>query len=305
VGEDAGEIFAAVSAVPPLIGALTNHNEWRIQTLHHLKQADDLELISAWSPTFLLRLFEGEDTQELWPRLKVISCWASGASAEFSQSLQSLFPHAAIEPKGLMSTEAAITTPDSAGDPVLTDSSFFEFRTDSKLLLESELESGETYEVVATTASGLYRYCTGDMVTYEGRNPYGRAILQFVGRAGIVSDMVGEKLTESFVDSCLKGVSGFRMLVPNVEKDGYTLILEQDEANEAILETIESALKNNPQYAYAQKLGQLKPLKALSIRNPWKHYEHHQSKQGIRLGDIKPVALRSEHHWEKLFGNQA
>lgn len=304
IGEAAASIIAQVSAVPPSIGELTDHDEWRKQTLHYLRQASDLELLSAWSPTFLLRLFEGEPTSSLWPRMKVISCWTGGASAEFSGMLQPMFPHVVIEPKGLMSTEAAVTIPDSEGNPVLVDAGFTEFRRGSSVILCDELQPGCEYEVVVTTASGLYRYCTGDIVRFEGRNQTGRSILRFLGRQGLVSDLVGEKLTESFVAHCLQDIVGFCMLVPNGSGDGYSLVTDRS-APEISIETAEKRLMENPQYAYARTLGQLKALASVQVSNPWERYEHYQVEQGVRLGDIKPVALRGERHWVQWFGGRS
>jgi len=303
VGEKAGKIFAEVCAVPASVGQLADYDEWRKQTLHYLKQASELELISAWSPTFLLQLFEGETKGNLLPNLKVISCWADGVSAEYAKALQQLFPHAKIEPKGLMSTEAAITIPDEHGHPVLAEVGFFEFLSGNSVLLESELESEHEYEVVVTTASGLYRYCTGDIVRYIGRNHAGRAVLRFIGRIGLVSDLVGEKLTESFVATCFREIAGYWMLVPNVMGDGYTFVADQT-IRLPDINVLEIRLMKNPQYAYARNLGQLKPLTALPVRNLWCYYEQHQAAQGVRLGDIKPVALRTERHWVNLFKSQ-
>ncbi len=184
-------------ATTPHVSEIADIDEWRRQTIHYLKQASDLEFISAWSPTFILRLFEGENTQKLWPNLKVISCWADGISANFIPNLKTLFPHAKIEAKGLMSTEVAVTVPDESGLPVLSEYGFFEFFSKEKVLSEQELEHNQQYEVIATTASGLYRYATGDVVEYQGRNNHNRPILKFLGRQAIESDLVGEKLTET------------------------------------------------------------------------------------------------------------
>ena len=70
-----------------------------------------------------------------------------------------------------------------------------------------ELIAGTQYEVVMTTSGGLYRYRTGDCVVCEGfadKLP----VLRFSGRRGLTCDIVGEKLHESFVLSCLKDVRG-------------------------------------------------------------------------------------------------
>src|SRR5262249_8411298 len=40
----------------------------------------------------------------IWPKLHLISCWAHGNAALALAGLQSCFPHAAIQPKGLLAT---------------------------------------------------------------------------------------------------------------------------------------------------------------------------------------------------------
>jgi hypothetical protein len=58
---------------------------------------------------------------------------------------------------------------------------------------------------VLTTGGGLYRYRLGDVVEVVGfhrRCP----MLRFLGRSGAVSDLVGEKLDESFVAAALDRV---------------------------------------------------------------------------------------------------
>lgn len=300
LGEDAGRALLEISAVPFDVGEISDHRQWRETTLHHLRQASDLELMSVWSPTFLLRLFEGEDAEGNWPALKVISCWADAASAAYIPELQAMFPQAVIEPKGLMSTEAAVTVPDDDGRPLLCRSGFFEFRNDEGIFLEHELQRGNAYEVIATTASGLYRYRTGDMVVFEGRSVSGQARLRFIGREGLVSDLVGEKLTERFVAQCLHGLGVRSLLVPTVSGDGYLLVGET--VTEADAAQVDATLSSNPQYAYARKMLQLKPLRYLKVDNLWEIYVRHQTAAGIRLGDIKPVTLRPEPEWAERFG---
>jgi hypothetical protein len=270
LGEIAASVLAEVSAVPLEVAAITDVAKWRDETLRHLAAARDLELISVWSPTFLLRLLDDlDDPVALWPRLKVVSCWASAASKPFAEELAARLPHATLEPKGLLSTECVVTVgragvlagrrggvpPPTRGAgtapirparrrrDMLTPHGFFEF---------------EGEEVIATTASGLYRYRTGDLLR-DG---------QFIGRKGIVSDLVGEKLTEPFVAKCLENVRGY--LFP--EGTGYVLAAEVP----VNAEDIERRLCENPHYAYARRLGQLAPLRVTHVR----------------LDMAKPIALR-------------
>ena len=88
-----------------------------------------------------------------------------------------------LQGKGLLSTEAVITVPSDCGDPQLSaDSNFYEFRRDNgQIYLADELLSGETYSVIVTTNSGLYRYQTDDLVLCTGHTPEGLPQLRFAG----------------------------------------------------------------------------------------------------------------------------
>lgn len=301
LGERAGYVLYQQTAVPFSVSDIQDISVWRAQTREYLRAAHDLELISAWSPTFLLRLLaDFPDTRELWPDLKVVSCWTSGPSHRYVKDIRRLFPHAVIEPKGLLSTEAVVTVPDLTGQPALACPGFFEFAQNGQVLLDSELALNAEYEVMVTTASGLYRYMTGDRVRYDGCNSDGRPLLEFIGRDALTSDLVGEKLTEAFVGKCLEMIPGFAMLVPDVTRPGYVLISEHDVGPD-ILSLLDNHLGINPQYAYARKIGQLAPPRALKCRSPLLIVEKVMRQRGVRLGDVKPTALRSEEFWLGLF----
>lgn len=301
LGEVAGTVLANRTAVPFSVGALQDVDHWREQTLACLKAADDLEIISVWSPGFLLRLLEDiPDPVQCWPRLKVVSCWASAHAQQGAEQLGRLLPHATIQPKGLLSTEAVVTTPDAAGQPLLVPHGFVEFVRDGEMLLEHELTEGREYEVLVTTASGLYRYQTGDRVRHTGYTEQGRPMLEFMGRNSLSCDLVGEKLTEAFVARCLNAIPGFALLVPDVEHPGYVLVSTVPLTTSQLAQ-VEGALCANPQYAYARKLGQLGPLRAIRQPRAFAMVEQVMLERGVRLGDIKPLALRTENFWLLLF----
>lgn len=305
LGEVAGAVLASRTAVPFVVGAIQNIDLWREQTLACLRAADDLEIISVWSPSFLLRLLEDiPDPVACWPRLKVVSCWASGHAREGAGQLGRLLPHTTIQPKGLLSTEAVVTTPDAAGRPILVPHGFVEFADQDRLLLEHELREGEEYEVLVTTASGLYRYRTGDRVCHAGHTEHGRPILEFVGRNSLSCDLVGEKLVEAFVARCLGGIPGFALLVPDVAHPGYVLVSTVALAAGQLAQ-VEAALSANPQYAYARKLGQLAPLRTICQPRALAMVEQVMLQRGVRLGDIKPLALRAEAFWLQVLGHDA
>jgi hypothetical protein len=304
LGATAAALLEEVTAVPFAVAAIPDVARWRSETLRHLTAAIDLELVSVWSPTFLLQLLDRvEEPRVLWPDLKVVSCWANGASKRFAEVLAARLPQAHMQPKGLLSTETVVTVPDDEERPALTAHGFFEFEREGRVYLADDLVGGAVYEVVVTTASGLYRYRTGDLVYYEGLSGCGRPVLRFVGRGSLVSDLVGEKLTEPFVDECLAAVAGFRLLVPEPDGTGYVLLTEAGSAVD--VEDIERRLCENPQYAYARRLGQLKVLRLLPIPRLFERYAQARVEQGIRLGDVKPTALRNESAWIARLGRRS
>jgi hypothetical protein len=288
-------------AVPFSTASVSDVSEWRAQTLESLRGASGLELISVWSPTFLLRLLKDlPDPRQIWPNLKIVSCWDSGPSSRYAAILAEKLPHARIEPKGLLSTETVTTVPNSAGQPVLSKFGFYEFLQGSEGFLQSELAIDETYELVVTTASGLYRYRTGDLVRYSGRDAANAPILEFVASALSCCDLVGEKLTEAFVSRCIAHLPTSALLIPDVEHPGYVLVSD-NLLDSASVSRVEKALQDNPQYAYARKLEQLSPLRAITASSSNRIVEQHYLAQGTRLGDIKPLCLRRDAFWLPLF----
>ena len=238
------------------------------------------------------------DTPSLWPDLQLISTWTHGSAARFLAELRQLFPHADLQGKGLLATEGVVSLPlnDFAYPVLAANSGFFEFLDDTgRSQLAHETVSGQEYEVVMSVP-GLYRYRNGDRVRvrgWAGAAPQ----LEFVGRGGLASDLVGEKLSESFVCECLKDLQGFAMLAPSLKPaPHYQLFVEK--ADVALREDIEMSLKDNPQYAYARALGQLGPLELISVRQPMRRYQARALAGGQRLGDIKPPSLRPETDWE-------
>jgi len=248
---------------------------------------------------------EHQDTKILWPNLRLVSCWADAASLPYYEQLAVRLAHSQFEPKGLISTESVVTVPNGHGELQLSaDHGFFEFLAgDGYCLLANALTKGSEYEVILTTAGGLYRYRTGDLVRCNGYNN-GVPSLSFVGRGNLTSDLVGEKLTESFVVQCLHGIQGFRMLIPALDPEPH-YVLVTDVTSEtscvALADQVEEQLRVNPQYAYARDIGQLGKLHVHRADNPLDSYTERTSQMQPRLGDIKVPALRPEPDWLQTF----
>jgi len=210
-------------------------------------RAAELEgLYAAWQG----KAFTEQDTsgrtlyEAIWPHLQLISCWAYSNAAHAIPYLKAYFPHAVIQPKGLLATEAFVSFPFSPIHPPsdathlrhlgqVEDASalsllshFFEFeeveetsqadRTDQAALpikLAHELEVGRKYSVIVTTGGGLYRYRLNDLI--EVVDFYHQCpLIRFIGRQSKVVDLCGEKLNEEFVRTVVTDILTKRQLNP-------------------------------------------------------------------------------------------
>ncbi len=295
-----GSYIGALLAVPPSVAAIHDISEWRKTTLASLCAAEDLTLISIWSPTFLLELLRDTDVSpaEMWPALDTISCWTDASSRPFARALAEKFSGVHMQGKGLLATEGVVTIPLEACEyPVLAiESGFFEFIDDAGCVrLCDEVQTGEEYQVLITNHAGLYRYAIGDRVRVRGwfhKTP----TLEFVGRDSLASDLCGEKLTDAFVTETIAGVTGFAMLVPDAGRHPcYRLILDaavhSSEQALFIARGMDDRLQRNPQYRYARELGQLGPVKPALMEDPLQRFHQSAAAAGKRLGDIKVPAL--------------
>ncbi|MEO6755128.1 MAG: GH3 auxin-responsive promoter family protein [Chthoniobacteraceae bacterium] len=255
------------------------------------------------------------DAPALWPRLQVISCWGDAHAALALADLRQHVPHADIQRKGLLATEAFVSIPFCGQHPVSVTSHFFEFADACDVVrLAHELRAGESYKVIVTTGGGLWRYRLGDFVEVDGFIA-ATPSLRFIGRGNSASDLCGEKLTETFVTHAIEASCAslgctprFAMLAPERAADdhwSYTLFAEGDLPPE-LPARFDDELRANPHYALCRDLGQLGPLRCFQITSG--AYETFCTvclAAGQRHGDIKPRALSSRTDWRKHFGRSA
>lgn len=247
----------------------------------------------------------------LWPRLRIVSCWGDGQAALATVDLQRLMPHAVIQPKGLLATEAFVSFPFGGRHPIAVTSHFYEFASATgETLLAHELRPGETYSVIVTTGGGLWRYRLGDLVevdAFVGATPS----LRFLGRGGSVSDLCGEKLAEHFVTSAIEAACAtcgfaprFAMLAPDADAVGrwsYTLFAE-GEIPPDLARYLDRELRRNPHYALCRDLGQLGPLRSFQTTDgACQTFCAALVSEGRRLGEIKPQALSPRSNWASQF----
>ena len=267
----------------------------------------------------------------IWEKLSLVSCWSDSDSYEiFIKLKEKLNPNKKninlkFQGKGLMSTECIVSFPlenVKNGSVAAYNSFFYEFiqvsydklgNRSPKLL--DELELGERYCVVVTTNAGLYRYNTNDIVEVTGFY-HKIPIVKFVGRINNFSDIVGEKLKNSFVEKQVlttleeNNIKGeFLLFAPVRNETGeifYTLFLEiKKEVRKFNWKQIENEINSSLckafHYEYAYKLGQLGKVRVFLIeKDGLKTYTAEKSKKQ-KIGDIKYRLLDKNFGWENKF----
>jgi hypothetical protein len=342
LGAGRRRLAAAVMAVPSTVGRAKSLEAFRYETLLHLLRCRELRLISVWHPSFLTLLLDAlpslwdklltdlangtdlisryprraEELRDsnpckpgtLWPSLRIISCWGDGAATPALNNLRERFPHALLQPKGLIATEAFVTLPFESRYPLAVESHFFEFiDSEGRILPAEALNEEQEYQVVVTTAGGLWRYQLADRVKVTGfmeKTP----TLKFLGRGENVSDRFGEKLSEAFVAEALREVLGpefpaFTLLAPDEDDLGwrYTLYVE-GAARSHWADNLDRVLRKNPHYANCRELGQLLALRVFLVTEKgFGIFASRQALNGIRLGDIKPAFLSRIGGWSRIF----
>ena len=271
------------------------------------------------------------DYSVIWEKLSLVSCWADSDSYEIFIKLKEKLnfdkknTHLKFQGKGLMSTDCIVSFPlenVENGSVAAYNSFFYEFIQVSGDKLENrspklldELELGERYCVVVTTNAGLYRYNTNDIVEVTGFY-HKIPIVKFVGRINNFSDIVGEKLKNSFVEKQVLTTleennvkSEFLLFAPvKNETEGifYTLFLEIKKDGrkfnwKQIENEINSSLCKAFHYEYAYKLGQLGKVRVFLIeKDGLKTYTAEKSKKQ-KIGDIKYRLLDKNFGWENKF----
>ncbi|NKC31063.1 GH3 family domain-containing protein [Falsiroseomonas selenitidurans] len=260
------------------LGAITDPAAWRDATARALLEADDLGLISVWSPDFLTLLLDhvaahwdrllaglppgrrrvlsrlsAPEPARIWPRLAMVSCWTDAQASAPADQLRARLPGIAIEPKGLMATEGVVSVPIRRGlAPVLAVTSHvFEFidlsRPATPPLLAHELRAGGDYSPVLTTGGGFHRYHLRDAVRCEG-HWHAAPLLRFRGKLDGVADLRGEKLDPVFATEVVTRALAetalpydFALLAPTEPAGiaGYTLFVESPAAESAIAQLAE------------------------------------------------------------------
>lgn len=142
--------------------------------------------------------------KDYWPA-PTIACWLGGTAGYQARYLPEYFGDSPLRDMGLVSSEGRHTIPieDDTPEGVLAvNAGFYEFIPVAEnsaahpVVLEGhELEIGQDYYLLMTTASGYYRFNIGDIVRcrgFKGEAP----LLEFLQKGDRCGDLEGEKVTE-------------------------------------------------------------------------------------------------------------
>lgn len=328
----------SIMVAPPALSTICDLAEFRYATLLCLLRHGNLRLISIWHPSFLtlllgelpklweqllsalfsvpqtrrranqLRALDPGEACKIWPDLTLISCWGDAMAEGGARELAELFPESLIQPKGLLATEGCISIPFQDRHPLAIRSHFFEFIDGAGVTrMAHEIQEGHEYEVVLSNGAGLWRYRLHDRVCVDGF-AYQTPSIRFLGKSNNVSDLFGEKLSETFVAAALRQIFGrdafpaFAMLAPEGDNSGwrYSLFLE-GHVDTSLSARLDLALQANPHYACCRNLGQLLPPGVRLITDGYQQYVNAEIVRGRKLGEIKPVALSNRTDWLSRF----
>lgn len=222
----------------------------------------------------------------IWPKINYVSCVAGGAFSIYVKKLRYFIGNLPIFSSVYAASEALIgmaVKPNDVSYVIIPKTAYFEFIPLNKMDLSNpdtldldELKIGESYEIIITNFSGLYRYRLGDVVKvvdYYGKCP----VIEFLYRKGQLLNLVAEKTTESAVHHSImtsrekwgvelvdytaiqdlsETVGCYKFYV---EVNNPIEFMQRVEMNRVILE--EAIREANPTYRVAQKAGRIAPLK--------------------------------------------
>ena len=172
-----------------------------------IRRARELEAIVRRTGTLLPR--------DYWSRDCIIGTWTGGSVGSYLRHFSRYFGTTPVRDIGLLASEGRMTIPVDDGTPsgVLDITThYFEFipeedgdRSDPHVLAAHEVEEGQTYYIVPTTAAGLYRYHIHDLVRVTGfhnRTP----LIEFLSKGAHFANITGEKLSEYQVSDAMAAV---------------------------------------------------------------------------------------------------
>jgi hypothetical protein len=143
--------------------------------------------------------------RDYWPNLEFLANWTGGTMGAYLRGFPEYFGDCPVRDVGLIASEGRMTIPIADNTPAgILDirHHYFEFIPEDQADHEepttveaADLQEGERYFILPTTAGGLYRYQIYDLVRcvgFHGKAP----LIEFLNKGAHFSSLAGEKLSE-------------------------------------------------------------------------------------------------------------
>ena len=299
LGPVRARLVAALFPVSAAVAEERDPERHMMKTARALAASRRLGLVSVWHPSAFLRLLDfmasnasdltpdahlreslaARRFSDVWPRLKLISCWDAAFAAADADRIRRLFPDVEVEGKGLMATEGVVSFPWFGRRVAAVTSHNLSFeKVDAQsgepiagtAVGVEHVELGRLYGVVLMTGNGFTDYRLGDVVEcvgFERKTPR----LEFRYRAGGTVDLHGEKMHPAFAAEVIAklearyGRARFATFSPCADLRGYRLLWETDGGSLPVAEVVEALLAENYHYAHAVNLRQLRPVEVVAV----------------------------------------
>ena len=254
---------------------------------------------------------------DAWPSLEQLGVWTGGSCGAYLPSVRQHFgEQVAIRDHGLSASEGRMTIPfeNGSSDGILDITThYFEFipavehgQQNPTVLEAHELLPDHDYFILLTTSSGLYRYDICDVVRctgFVGTTP----LLRFMHKGAHISNLTGEKLSESQVVDAVRFtlgtvehcVSNFTLTPVWAEPPYYQLLIEDHdlptrELADQLASLTDSKLQElNCEYHEKRGTGRLGSIRITRLRDgTWRRFaEQRQSRFGGSVEQFKHPCL--------------
>ncbi len=276
----------------------------------------------------LRELFRSNPTilpKHYWPTLKLINTWRCGNSGIYLRQTDGFYPDTTvIREFGYLATEARagiVLDNDDETSVLAAHLMFFEFIKTSdidnpapRVLLAHELDVGETYYILITTPSGLYRYNINDIIKVEGfYNEFPK--IRFMQKGKGVVSLTGEKLSESqYITAVDRAQHALGIEIPfhvafgDIDASRYHVFIEPSTKDarlnlDAVAEEIDRALIHlNIEYTAKRQSNRIKPPAVHPLPpRAFERYKTQALETGARDGQFKLTQLSIDRERFEIF----
>ena len=253
----------------------------------------------------------------IWPNLKLIGAIGTGGFSAYRYKMWNYSgKRIPYDNLSYAASESMIAIARHFGDTsfvLIPDGGFFEFIPEKKMddpdftpLTIKDLKEGESYEILVTNLSGLYRYRIKDVVQVTGF--YNEApMIRFMYRANQVLSIAGEKTNEEAIRWAMEQFireSGIQISDYSVYADidtepgHYVFLMEPDEyvpkeRLDRLRDIIDAKLcQANPSYGSKVITGVLQPMELIFVqKETYQLYRDMMIMKGVSQNQLKPVRV--------------